>query len=426
MNHLPPVDNPELESPLREVVAQIVAMPIPAAALARSVERACHLKVSHPGHWRRFSPRVLVATALAATTLLAVALFHQSRDQAWAQVVEAVREKPWVHVVGKVKSADGAQQFETWWSVNRGISAVKSPDDVRFDDFRAGVSHRYIATTKQLVRLPAREGDKESLQAWTGLFAAVFRGDEKLEESLAYFRIVSQRRSTIERDGRTWTAYELQIKRGALAPIPLTIQVDPATRLPVSMTLLDAIDGKPREGHYDFSYPDEGPADIFALGVPRDATLDDRMPPPELAAVLQVQKRFRDHVHEYFATVGTPGAPVPDKFVWRKGNRWRVDICWPNNATWTGAESPAAGTASCGRLAKASSTTVRSWSATAVPFTAMKLAEMALPRSPRSRIGSSCLSCRSVIGNRNSAPQTQTGVCRSCMPTQTWPGHIRE
>ena len=31
-----------------------------------------------------------------------------------------------------------------------------------------------------------------------------------------------------------------------------------------------------------FDYPAEGPADIYALGVPRDAPIEDRMPPPDL------------------------------------------------------------------------------------------------------------------------------------------------
>jgi hypothetical protein len=82
-----------------------------------------------------------------------------------------------------------------------------------------------------------------------------------------------------------------------------------------------------------FDYPEHGPADIYALGVPRSARLEDRVPQGDLARVIDGVNRSREKFPKtYLAIVtkdfGTGYLPAP-QFFWRKGDRWRREYRLP-------------------------------------------------------------------------------------------------
>jgi hypothetical protein len=83
-----------------------------------------------------------------------------------------------------------------------------------------------------------------------------------------------------------------------------------------------------------FDYPDEGPADIYALGVPRSAKADDRVPVGDLAQIVAANRAGREGLTSYCAVVteGWSGEPrnlleVLPQRLWKKGDRWRLE--WP-------------------------------------------------------------------------------------------------
>ena len=78
------------------------------------------------------------------------------------------------------------------------------------------------------------------------------------------------------------------------------IRVDPEKKLPDSMTFTC---GKEKM-QATFDYPAEGPADIYALGVPRDAPVEDRMPPPDLSRILKLVRQTRRDFDDYLAIAG--------------------------------------------------------------------------------------------------------------------------
>ena len=80
---------------------------------------------------------------------------------------------------------------------------------------------------------------------------------------------------------------------------------------------------------YKIDYPANGPSDIYALGVPRNVPLDDRMPTPVIANVLRALEQGRDHLDNYLGMVTTADSLIT-RIVRRKGDRWRVDLCSPN------------------------------------------------------------------------------------------------
>ena len=88
-----------------------------------------------------------------------------------------------------------------------------------------------------------------------------------------------------------------------------TMRVDPETRLPVYMLVKSS--KNPTSRHkYTFDYPADGPADIYALGVPAKITIDDRMPPQDCQQVLRAMAASRARIGDFRLVVGVdpPGS----------------------------------------------------------------------------------------------------------------------
>jgi hypothetical protein len=104
-------------------------------------------------------------------------------------------------------------------------------------------------------------------------------------------------------------------------------------------------------------YPEDGPADIYALGVPRPAKIVDSVPKPDLARVIDgvraSRQRFADSYYAIVAdTMGAPMIGQSDKWwqaaslhqVWCKGDCWRVERGYPRNMQYTRVYAPVAAT----------------------------------------------------------------------------------
>ena len=110
---------------------------------------------------------------------------------------------------------------------------------------------------------------------------------------------MGRKQRSVEEDGHKWREYEIELEQGdAAKKSTLTIRVDPETNLPATMK------AAARRGlaiEFAFDYPTEGPADIYALGVPRDTPLDDRMPTDDLKRVLAALAVGNHELDNYFA-----------------------------------------------------------------------------------------------------------------------------
>jgi hypothetical protein len=99
------------------------------------------------------------------------------------------------------------------------------------------------------------------------------------------------------------------------------IRVDPQKKLPDLMTFTQ---GKEKV-QWTIDYPHEGPADIYALGVPRDAPVDDRTPPPDLSRILKLVEQNRREFGDYLAVAGG-NRRLTVHLIRCKGDKFRVDV----------------------------------------------------------------------------------------------------
>ena len=180
-----------------------------------------------------------------------------------------------------------------------------------------------------------------------GLFRAILGGNAIREgDKFHPVRIVKQRQRSVTEQGRRWILYELELEpQGGgpkppieIPPISMVIRVNPEKMLPDSVTITQgkfkvpqpeskAIAREAVKAEIAFDYPAEGPADIYALGVPRNAPVEDRMPPPDLDRIIKIVQQNRRDFDDYLAVAG--GYYRDESYIVHlircKGDKFRVD-----------------------------------------------------------------------------------------------------
>ena len=248
----------------------------------------------------------------------------------------------------KTVGGEGQSQ-ETWLSFPRNIGATRGGEMVRYDDYRSGICYQYDSQQKKLLRLSASDHAAKEIESTEGLFQAIFRGHAIREEDwFPGARIVKQRQRTVNEQGRRWILYELELeleRQGGgpkppieIPPFSMVIRVNPEKMLPDSWTITqgkfkvtlpnsETITRGEVKRELAFDYPAEGPADIYALGVPRNAPVEDRTPPPELDRIIQIVQQNRRNFGNYLAVAG--GKNRDRAFIVYlircKGDKFRVD-----------------------------------------------------------------------------------------------------
>lgn len=288
---------------------------------------------------RRFGPstfrsrRSLITIAglvLAVSAAFAVLLMlSPSTAVGWPDLVNAEKSQNWIRA--KCTFPNGGTGVY-WFSPPRHIWAFQFPDALIFNDGRERAHYEYylvgrvglemLPGKRSILKLPLGEQTAQDVLPFAGVSA----------EKTGYWlfgteKILSQGRRNVTENGRSWIEIEMVLWRGEMNHA--TLRVDPATRLPIDMVCRSP-DGK-KSMKYMFDYPQEGPTDIYALGVPRDVKIDDRMPPSNVQQVLDRMATSRASIGDFRLDIAADYGS--DRIVWRKGAKWRVDSClYVNNA----------------------------------------------------------------------------------------------
>jgi hypothetical protein len=294
--------------------------------------------VPHPEFEGRTLPkrtrntRRLIASAVVATVvLIGVLLWFGRPSDTWADVVEAVRAKPWIYA--SAKTPDG-KKLEWWMSLSREVSASRDGQDISFEDHRLRIKYQYDPKKKVLYRMADSSGSAQSgFLAFGKLFKQLFRGDQSLKIPVMGIEMASvkQKRRTVKDAGRRWVEYELTLRTPEDKQTSrMVFRVDPVTRLPHSLTVT-APGMKPPTMRFLFRYLEDGPVDVYALGVPREAKLVDLVPAVDVARVIDGIKASAERFDSYFAInvmtdAGKPWHQGTPFLVWRKGNRTRYEV----------------------------------------------------------------------------------------------------
>jgi hypothetical protein len=329
----------ELSSCLRLAVDTIRAEQIPAVAQERAMKRArdaCPLP-SVRGR-RSFRGRLLAVGGVAAGILVGVGIWMIRPAPSWADVANAVKAKPWLHLV---RQEVGGSDLEGWLSPKHRISATRYGRHFEHFDHQLRVYHTYDADEGMVYRLPEYGGARrDAFLSMLDIIDALFRAEAHPRMAAMVFlcandakcKVLREKQSDVkDQQGRTWREHQMSIEHAWNAdPVHLVIRVDPKSNLPYSVRTEGKFKGQAFATEELFDYPEKGPTDIYAMGVPRSAKLVDRTPRGDLARLLDGVKAARNRFDDYAAIVveGADNKPwwhgKPIR-IWRKGHKWRYD-----------------------------------------------------------------------------------------------------
>ncbi len=241
----------------------------------------------------------------------------------------------WIHAAGTIEG----RKAEFWFSQKNRISAMcNMPNSVMFIDHRARTKDWYDLNSQRIVREHEPEYFQASFIDFEKIFESLFHGNAP---TAALFvpdsEIVTSSTSQITVSGRQIVEYNQTFRirhgdtGGQMVTHKVITHVDPIDNIPIQMTTESTYkDDKNKEITttivWEFNYPDDGPADIYALGVPASAQRIDGMASPELSRVIETAREARANFGPYEAVVFDEHAMSHFFHVWRKGTRFRVEM----------------------------------------------------------------------------------------------------
>ena len=301
------------------------------------VERLRTLLLDRLGPVRRQTPRLefqLARWLVAACFLIAAGMGIFSLlvrpVNAWASVAKALQAKPWIHIVTR---GPNAPKQESWISPMFQILASKydhGPEHrgAEFHDLKMGIKTQYVAEENTIYRLQEDAARQQyNARELTG-FEQILRGNAFQASPFPAAEIVGQKSREVAEGGKTWKEFELTVrwKDSPERRSRMWWRVDPETNLPHTWDI-EVADGKIQQ---TIDYPGFGPSDIVALGAPATAQVVDRTPNNDLNRILTGltigRNRFDDYCGYVWGTLGI-------NRVWRKGQRWRVEMARPRTTT---------------------------------------------------------------------------------------------
>lgn len=316
----------------RELSEAIGAFTPPAGLKAQIRERIRPGRAEGPIHrlpLRRWFSRTFAAAAAVGLVVASAALLTPNRDSrgaAYAALMEAVENTEtaeWVHF--RVIEGDAG---EGWFSVHPLRQIVKHKQQIEYLDAGSGLMHRYdpAKNTVTVERFDFGDVPAEMKEATSFLGMVMACARALVKEHGA--KLIQSRQ---EIGGKTYNVFTIEHERDEdRSKSALHIRVDADSGLIESMRL--AGDQLPQPVMLEFDYPETGPLDIYALGVPRDARVIDARPTNE---VLKLHKHIQDardaFAPQYRAIICTStfrkGKTVLTgvRVVYKKGRRYRSE-----------------------------------------------------------------------------------------------------
>ncbi|MDZ4659940.1 MAG: DUF1549 and DUF1553 domain-containing protein [Bythopirellula sp.] len=237
--------------------------------------------VTHRAGWR-----VLATAAAAAALLLAVGLWGNRPAYGWAAMIEALEKCEWVQAITRSATNNTERAAIGWFSQSAQVVAREEGDARVYLNFQAGTAENFDPAERVIY-----QHELAAPRQMSGEFLALLLGMKDMPTELA--KVAATDWGVVDESWRKVTVdsrdlIELQVTLHLQADdklLRLEFLLDAETHLPVSGRVVDQ---QVASNHIDFSYPQQGPESIFALGVPREARVISAKPiNAALAAVEQ-------------------------------------------------------------------------------------------------------------------------------------------
>ncbi|HCO95443.1 MAG TPA: hypothetical protein DIU00_16085 [Phycisphaerales bacterium] len=271
--------------------------------------------------------KLAVAAVIIIVVLISISQFGGSFDgasQVFASMLEEMQKIPWVHAVMEVDQSNAP--IESWVSFNPSIMILKGLDGtVMYVNFSQEVRHVY-----------SRDSNRITVSTVPDTFSHM--GPKTAFEMIGFMiDTLETSGARITREKSVLDGIQVEIIH-AVSDVQDVIMIrDIERNLPISAEY-KALDNTPDRisGRMRFYYPEKGPSDIYAVGVPKDADIFDTRPEGSLKDLTKnIQDRFDQSFGDYIAVVlessasredpTDPSHPNMVLVMRRLGQLWRLD-----------------------------------------------------------------------------------------------------
>ena len=241
--------------------------------------------------------KLAVAAGVIIVVLIGISQFGGSIDGAsvaFGQIKQAVEKVPWVHSVNNNSSCSD----EGWLSFMLQIEINKKANGkIKYEDYAKKIKYVYSPETETITRTDI--SNKKFALGTTNFFSFIeayldkeqARGAELTRENGLYNETPVEIWEIV-RPEDNWTE---EIK----------MYIDTENHLPLAVEVRSGdIDSEPSYvGNVTFDYPENGPQDIYALGVPQSAKIVDLLPDSDVLEVLRTYQQYRNDAPSKYAAV---------------------------------------------------------------------------------------------------------------------------
>ena len=251
--------------------------------ISRSLAESEKTESAHtePNIWRTIIKSRITKLAAAAVIIIAVLAginyFGGSIDGAsvaWAEMIESMKQLPWMHIVMESNRGEGKQRFEVWVSFESQIAATKrSSGEAAYRNGRTHLAHVYDPDEHSITVSYFSDADDISKGAtsvwnfWESWLKQVAESSTAFTEETGQY---NRRKAKI---------YKVNASKDERAYEGMII-VDIERNLPVfgNQKSFDSNGNLIKEKDLYFEYPENGPASIYDVGVPKSAKVINNLP----------------------------------------------------------------------------------------------------------------------------------------------------
>ncbi len=278
---------------------------------------------------RRWS---IAALAVAASLLAIIVPSFFTSGNLLAQALEKARQQLWVHAITTTHSGNQVIESETWFSPAQRIVAIRHPQLTEFRDMASGVASKFDSKANRIYKTRVDTTSQE-MPAGGGFIDALM--NESTAATMFPNHQVS-RPSTTKTvvDGHDLVEYSFRLQHVTILNVSRRVVV----RLDAVSGLMSSWEETFSDGSRSltkFDYPSNGPVDIHAMDVPRDAEVVDRIASSDVTKIADKLRIGRTSFDDYdmilvehvegqdFSPTQPHGLNV--RRVRRHGNQYRVD-----------------------------------------------------------------------------------------------------
>jgi hypothetical protein len=245
--------------------------------------------------------RISKLAAVAVIIIAAVAgieYFDRSftlSTAAWAEMLETMKQMPWVHVTVEIDAVQRRGVQESWTCFDPSIEASQDVDGIiTYQDYSTETMHVYDPNSETITIYSTT--DKYDLTKPNSPFAMIPEIIKSMREKKAEIRV-----ENAQLDGR-----KVEVIHAITDIQEFSMVRDLEQNLLISMEVKAALAdiAEVMTAKAAFEYPQEGPDSIYELGVPKDAEVIDRRPKGDLRKLTaQVQDHFDNGFGNHIALV---------------------------------------------------------------------------------------------------------------------------